>query len=62
MEYPDILNSKQAQQYMGICETTLYRLIYEGKIKPFKVGRSYRFSRRKLEELVYQSGELAQVK
>lgn len=38
-----VYTAQQAYPILGICKTTMARLVKEGKIKPIKLGKSYRF-------------------
>ncbi|MEW6379235.1 MAG: helix-turn-helix domain-containing protein [bacterium] len=46
----EILTTEEALKYFRITKVTLLRLIHEGKIRAFKVGRAYRFKKTELEE------------
>jgi len=46
----EILTSKQVMEYFQISKVTLLKLIHEGKIRSFKVGKNYRFKKSELEE------------
>ncbi len=39
----ELLNIKRIQEILGVSERTAFRLIKEGKLKGFKVGREWRF-------------------
>ncbi len=39
----ELLNVKQAQEILRISERTVFRLIKDGELKGFKVGREWRF-------------------
>jgi excisionase family DNA binding protein len=42
---PDkLLNVKQVQDFLGLSERTIFRLIKSGDLKGFKVGREWRFT------------------
>src|SRR5262249_23688657 len=42
MELAEVLNVRQASQYLGICPDTLYRYITEGEIPAFKLGNRWK--------------------
>jgi len=46
----EILTTEEVLKYFRITKVTLLRLIHEGKIRAFKVGRAYRYKRAELEE------------
>jgi excisionase family DNA binding protein len=47
----EILDIRQAAEYLQIKERTLYRLVGDGEIPGIKVGGQWRFSKRCLEEM-----------
>ena len=46
----EILTSKEVMEYFQISKTTLLKMIHEGKLRFFKVGKNYRFKKSELEE------------
>ena len=42
INYPDVVNVKQLTEMLDIGITLAYRLVREGKIKAFKIGREYK--------------------
>ncbi len=54
-EYPDVVNVKQLCKMLGgIGEKTGFRLLQSGKIRGFRIGRTYRIS--KLDIIDYVTG------
>jgi excisionase family DNA binding protein len=47
----EILDIKQAAEYLQIKERTLYRLVGDGEIPGIKVGGQWRFSKKCLDSL-----------
>jgi excisionase family DNA binding protein len=47
----EILDIRQAAEYLQIKERTVYRLVGEGAIPGIKVGGQWRFSKKCLEEM-----------
>jgi excisionase family DNA binding protein len=41
----DLLTANEVSEYLRIPKSTLYKLVQEGKIPGFKVGRHWRFRR-----------------
>lgn len=39
-----LLNVKQMQDFLGLSERTIFRLLKTGDLKGFKVGREWRFT------------------
>ena len=48
----EIMKISQVAKYLQISEITTYRLIQEGKIPAFKVGRGWRIKREDLNEFI----------
>lgn len=48
----EIMTITQVAKYLQISEVTTYRLVQEGKIPAFKVGRSWRVKREDLNEFI----------
>ncbi len=51
----EILDIKNAANFLQIKERTLYRLVAEGEIPGIKVGGQWRFSKKCLEEMFLSS-------
>ncbi len=51
-EENEIMTISQVAKYLQISEITTYRLVQEGKIPAFKVGRSWRVKREDLNEFI----------
>ncbi len=56
----EILTIRNAAKYLQIKERTLYRLVGEGEIPGIKVGGQWRFSKKCLEDLFFQTSEKKQ--
>lgn len=41
-DYPDVVNIKQLMEMLHIGRSSAYKLILEGIIKSFKLGRNYK--------------------
>lgn len=50
MAKPELITIKEVADFLQIAEKTIYRLAAEGKIPAFKVGGSWRFNRKEIEE------------
>jgi len=48
----EIMTIGQVAKYLQISEITTYRLVQEGRIPAFKVGRSWRIKREDLNEFI----------
>src|SRR3569832_2012452 len=44
-ESPEVMNIRQASQYLGISPDTLYKYVYEEKIPAFKLGNRWKFKK-----------------
>jgi excisionase family DNA binding protein len=46
----EVMNIRQASQYLGVSPDTLYKYVNEQKIPAFKLGNRWRFKKSKLDE------------
>ncbi len=46
------LSEKEAQEYLGVSRSTLYRWQKEGKLKVYKLGRQRRYRQEDLDALL----------
>lgn len=54
---PAVLNVKQAAEYLGVCDETLYNSLLHRKDFPsFRIGRSWKIDGRRLGEWVARQG------
>jgi len=53
----EILDIKQAAEYLQIKERTLYRLVGDGEIPGIKVGGQWRFSKKCLDSMILKVTE-----
>ena len=53
----DILTIKEVAEYLKVKEKTAYKLVAEGKIPGFKVGGSWRFRKREIEEWIEKKSQ-----
>ena len=53
----DILNIKEAANFLRIPVSTIYKLAQEGKIPAVKVGKHWRFLKKDLQLLFAKKGE-----
>lgn len=44
-ESPEVMNIRQASQYLGISPDTLYKYVTEEKIPAFKLGNRWKFKK-----------------
>ena len=50
-----IMTVPEVAQFLHFHRVTIYRLIEEGTLHPFKVGRLWRFNRGEVEDLIKAS-------
>lgn len=48
----DLLTMKQVTRQLGISERTVYRLMEEGELNPFKMGKSWRFEQSDIDAYI----------
>ncbi len=46
----EVMNIRQAAQYLGVSPDTLYKYVGEQKIPAFKLGNRWRFKKSKLDQ------------
>ncbi len=44
-ESPEVMNIRQASQYLGVSPDTLYKYVSEDRIPAFKLGNRWKFKR-----------------
>jgi excisionase family DNA binding protein len=49
-EVREVLDIRQASDYLGISSDTLYKYAFEGFVPAFKLGNRWRFKRSRLDE------------
>ena len=54
----DIMTIKEVAKYLKVKEKTAYKLVAEGKIPGFKVGGSWRFRKREIEDWIKRQSQL----
>ena len=45
VEAREVMNLRQASQYLGVSPDTLYRYICEGEVPAFKLGNRWKFKK-----------------
>lgn len=48
----DLLTANEVSEYLRIPKSTVYKLVQEGKIPGFKVGRHWRFRREVFQQWI----------
>ncbi|GAB3055270.1 helix-turn-helix domain-containing protein [Virgibacillus ainsalahensis] len=51
-ETKEIMTVSQVAEYLQLSEMTTYKLVQEGKVPAFKIGRHWRVKRDDLNELI----------
>lgn len=49
-EAREVMNLKQASQYLGVSSDTLYKYVYEERIPAFKLGNRWKFKKALLDQ------------
>ena len=49
-ESREVMNIREASQYLGVSPDTLYKYVSEEKIPAFKLGNRWKFKKSKLDE------------
>ena len=50
MNVREVMNIKEASEYLGVSPDTLYKYVYEEKIPAFKLGNRWKFKKSKLDQ------------
>ena len=58
----EVMNIRQASQYLGVSPDTLYKYVGEQKIPAFKLGNRWRFKKSKLDEWMEEKSNELEVK
>ena len=58
----EVMNIRQAAQYLGVSPDTLYKYVNEQKIPAFKLGNRWRFKKSRLDQWMEEKSAEADVK
>ena len=58
----EVMNIRQASQYLGVSADTLYKYVGEQKIPAFKLGNRWRFKKSKLDQWMEEKSNQMEVK
>jgi excisionase family DNA binding protein len=58
----EVMNIRQASQYLGVSPDTLYKYVNEQKIPAFKLGNRWRFKKSKLDQWMEEKSVPTEVK
>ena len=58
----EVMNIRQASQYLGVSPDTLYKYVNEQKIPAFKLGNRWRFKKSKLDQWMEEKSNQMEVK
>jgi excisionase family DNA binding protein len=56
----EVMNIRQASQYLGVSPDTLYKYVGEQKIPAFKLGNRWRFKKSKLDQWMEEQSTLGE--
>jgi excisionase family DNA binding protein len=59
-ESPEVMNIRQASQYLGVSPDTLYKYVYEEKIPAFKLGNRWKFKKTILDRWMESKSTLGE--
>jgi excisionase family DNA binding protein len=57
---PPMMNVEEVADYLRVAPATIYRLAQQGKIPGAKVGRSWRFSKERIDRWLEEQSRLAE--
>ena len=58
----EVMNIRQASQYLGVSPDTLYKYVGEQKIPAFKLGNRWRFKKSRLDQWMEEKSSQVEVK
>ena len=58
----EVMNIRQASQYLGVSPDTLYKYVYEEKIPAFKLGNRWKFKKTILDQWMEQKSAMGEGK
>src|SRR5207245_10735138 len=58
----EVMNIRQASQYLGVSPDTLYKYVGEQKIPAFKLGNRWRFKKSKLDQWMEEKSSQMEAK
>ncbi len=58
----EVMNIRQASQYLGVSADTLYKYVGEQSIPAFKLGNRWRFKKSKLDQWMEEKSSQVEVK
>jgi excisionase family DNA binding protein len=58
----EVMNIRQASQYLGVSPDTLYKYVGEQKIPAFKLGNRWRFKKSKLDQWMEEKSNQVEVR
>jgi excisionase family DNA binding protein len=56
----EVMNIRQASQYLGVSPDTLYKYVYEEKIPAFKLGNRWKFKKTILDQWMERKSTLGE--
>jgi excisionase family DNA binding protein len=56
----EVMNIRQASEYLGVSPDTLYKYVGENQIPAFKLGNRWRFKKSKLDEWMEEQSSEAE--
>jgi excisionase family DNA binding protein len=58
----EVMNIRQASQYLGVSPDTLYKYVNEQKIPAFKLGNRWRFKKSKLDQWMEEKSNQMEIR
>jgi excisionase family DNA binding protein len=58
----EVMNIRQASQYLGVSPDTLYKYVNEQRIPAFKLGNRWRFKKSRLDQWMEEQSSEVDVK
>lgn len=58
----EVMNIRQASQYLGVSTDTLYKYVYEAKVPAFKLGNRWKFKKTTLDRWMEEKSTVGENK
>ena len=58
----EVMNIRQASEYLGVSPDTLYKYVGEQKIPAFKLGNRWRFKKSKLDQWMEEKSNQPEIR
>ena len=61
-ESREVMNIRQASQYLGVSADTLYKYVSEARVPAFKLGNRWKFKKSKLDQWMEEQSSVGETR